>query len=147
MFAGSAAPAGYLLCNGAAVSRSTYAQLFAAIGSTYGAGDGSTTFNLPNLLGRVAIGAGVSAASGTNRTIGATGGEDSHVLTTAELPAHTHAIPTLFRTGLVMGNGAGAELGDTSAGSAGSLSSSSTGSGAAHNVLQPYLALNYIIKT
>ena len=55
-FAGSSIPTGYLACNGAAVSRTTYADLFAAIGTTYGVGDGSTTFNLPNLAGRTIVG-------------------------------------------------------------------------------------------
>lgn len=59
MFAGSTVPDGLLECDGSAVSRSTYADLFDVIGTTYGAGDGSTTFNLPNLSGRVAIGSSV----------------------------------------------------------------------------------------
>ena len=59
-FAGAAAPEGFLLCDGSAVSRTTYGDLFAAIGTAYGAGDGSTTFNLPDLRGRVAAGREVS---------------------------------------------------------------------------------------
>ena len=86
-FAGSTAPHGYLLCDGSAVSRTDYADLFTAIGTTYGAGDGSTTFNLPNLSGRVVLGVSQSHALGT------TGGEASHTLTEQELPAHSHTVP------------------------------------------------------
>lgn len=86
-YAGSTAPEGYLMCDGSAVSRSTYAALFAAIGTTYGAGDGSTTFNIPDLTGRVVIG-----VSGTH-ALGTTGGEESHTLLEAELPVHHHEVP------------------------------------------------------
>lgn len=86
-FAGSTAPQGYLLCDGSAVSRTDYADLFTAIGTTYGVGDGSTTFNVPNLSGRVVIGVSQSHA------LGSTGGEATHVLTEQELPAHSHTVP------------------------------------------------------
>lgn len=86
-FAGSVAPEGWLLCDGSAVFRSTYSDLFTAIGTIYGAGDGSTTFNLPNLSGKVVI--GVSA----NHVLGSTGGEATHTLTSSELPAHVHEVP------------------------------------------------------
>ena len=86
-FAGSVVPGGYLLCDGSAVFRSTYPDLFTAIGTTYGSGDGSTTFNLPNLSGKVVI--GVSA----NHVLGSTGGEATHTLTSSELPAHVHEVP------------------------------------------------------
>ena len=86
-FAGSVAPNGWLLCDGSAVSRSEYADLFTAIGTTYGAGDGSTTFNVPDLAGRVVI--GVS----DNHALGSTGGEASHTLSESELPAHVHEVP------------------------------------------------------
>lgn len=88
MFAGSTAPTGYLLCDGSAVSRVTYANLFAAIGTIYGPGDGSTTFNLPDLSGRVAIG------TSSTYTLGSTGGEESHVLLDTEMPEHVHEVPT-----------------------------------------------------
>ncbi|USZ80548.1 tail fibers protein [Serratia phage MQ-4] len=102
-FAGAAAPADWLLCAGQAVSRTTYATLFAVIGTTYGAGDGSTTFNLPDLRGRVAGGkddmggtaAGRLTAAGAGvagTTLGATGGTQVHSLTTAQMPAHNHAV-------------------------------------------------------
>lgn len=65
LFAGKTLPTGYLLCNGAAVSRTTYSALFAVIGTTYGAGNGSTTFNLPNLDGRVLQGTNTLSQVGT----------------------------------------------------------------------------------
>ena len=86
-FAGSTVPAGYLLCDGAAVSRTTYATLFAVIGTTFGAGDGETTFNLPDLGGRVPLGA--SSA----HLLGSTGGSETVTLTEQELPAHVHEVP------------------------------------------------------
>lgn len=86
-FAGSVAPQGYLLCDGSAVSRATYSALYTAIGDTYGAGDGSTTFNLPDLSGRVVIGVSGSHA------LGSTGGSETVTLTVDQLPAHTHVIP------------------------------------------------------
>lgn len=112
-FAGSTQPTGWLLADGTAVNRTTYADLFAVINTTYGAGDGSTTFNLPDLRGRLPMGAGTGTglnASGTGaptgsaqtaRTRGAWGGEETHLLTgaesgtsahghTASSPAHTH---------------------------------------------------------
>ena len=87
MFAGSTAPTGWLMCDGTAVSRSTYAGLFAAIGVTYGAGNGSTTFNLPDLRTRVPVG---KNGTGTFATLGSTGGAETHTLTTAQMPSHTH---------------------------------------------------------
>lgn len=100
-FAGSAAPSGWLLCFGQPISRSGYAALFAVVGTVYGAGDGSTTFNLPDLRGRVTAGkddmGGVSADRLTNLpggvngdVLGATGGVQSHVLTLQQSPAHDH---------------------------------------------------------
>lgn len=86
-FAGSTVPAGYLLCDGTAVSRTTYATLYAVIGDTFGAGDGETTFNLPDLSGRVPLGVSMSHA------LGSTGGSETVTLDESELPAHTHEVP------------------------------------------------------
>lgn len=86
-FAGTVAPQGYLLCDGAAVSRSTYATLYAVIGDTFGAGDGSSTFNLPDLSGRVPLGVSQAHALGT------TGGSETVTLTESELPVHVHEVP------------------------------------------------------
>lgn len=80
-------PEGYLVCDGSAVSRSTYSDLFDVIGTTYGPGDGSTTFNLPNLSGNVAVG------SSSGYILGASGGEYSHEITLTELAEHDHVVP------------------------------------------------------
>ena len=92
-YAGSTAPDGYLMCDGSAVSRTTYAALFAAIGTTYGAGDGSTTFNLPDLQGRFPLGAGAGDGL-TARTVGQKDGEERNKLTTNEIPSHNHTAST-----------------------------------------------------
>lgn len=84
-------PAGYLPCDGSAVNRSTYSALFSAIGTTYGAGDGSTTFNLPGAAGRVLMGAGTGPGL-TARTLGDSLGTETHTLTEAELGQHSHAV-------------------------------------------------------
>lgn len=140
------APTGYLLTYGQAVSRTTYADLFAVIGTTFGVGDGSTTFNLPDLRGRYWLGKDNMGGTSANRvtaaaadTIGGTGGAETHTLTTAELPPHTHNSP-YSTTSVQSGSGA---LGVTvSSGNA----TSSTGSGDAHNNMPPYITGNYIIK-
>lgn len=88
MFAGSTAPSGFLVCDGSAVSRATYSDLFSVIGTTYGSGDGSSTFNLPDLSGRLSIG------SSSNHIIGSTGGEEQHALSINEVPVHLHEVPT-----------------------------------------------------
>ena len=89
-FAGNAAPIGYLLCDGTAYSRTTYAALFEAIASTYGGGDGSTTFNVPNFLGIVP--AGYTSGDSNFSTLGAAGGADSVTLQITNLPAHSHTV-------------------------------------------------------
>ena len=88
-YAGSSAPTGWLLCQGQAVSRTTYATLFALIGTTYGSGDGSTTFNLPDLKGRAPIGSGTGSGL-TARTLGQKYGAETETIDASELPSHTH---------------------------------------------------------
>lgn len=88
MYGGASVPAGWLLCDGSAVSRTTYAKLFAAISTTFGAGDGSSTFNIPDLRQRFPLG---KAASGTGASLGSTGGSIDH---THSVPAHHHAMGT-----------------------------------------------------
>ena len=93
IFSAASARVGAVLCDGRAVSRSdpTYAALFAAIGTTYGTGDGSTTFNVPNYLGRTLVAAGQGAGL-SNRALGSTFGEETHSLSIYEMPSHTHGI-------------------------------------------------------
>lgn len=94
MQAGGTVPTGWLVCNGAAVSRTTYAALFAYIGTVWGVGDGSTTFNLPDLRQKFPIGVG---ASGTADALGETGGNIDHVHLGGN---HEHTIdpPNTFTT-------------------------------------------------
>ena len=87
-YGAATAPTGWLLCDGTAVSRTTYADLFAVVSTTFGTGDGSTTFNLPDFRGRFPIG---KAASGTGSTLGGTGGTIDHTHTG---PSHTHNVTT-----------------------------------------------------
>src|SRR5687767_11562793 len=86
LYGGATAPTGWLLCDGSAVSRTTYADLFASISTSFGTGDGSTTFNLPDCRGRVAIGTGTGSGL-TARSLAATVGTETHTLTTAQIPA------------------------------------------------------------
>lgn len=148
-FAGNAIPSGYLLCDGRAVSRETYADLFAVIGTTYGAGDGSTTFNLPNMTGRVPVG---YKASDTNfGTLGKQVGASTVKLTVSQMPSHTHTSPYnagarwLGSSGYANNNGAWASgyvfERDENIGSL-----HKTGGDQAHNNIQPSLVVNYIIK-
>lgn len=171
-FAGASAPTGFLLCDGSAVSRSTYATLFSAVSTTYGSGDGSSTFNLPDLRGRVIAGQDDMGGASANRltdqtggvngdTLGDTGGSETHTLTTAQLAAHTHtfsdtdahtvSFPRAFISGAannsvnVDGSGQRHDGGTLTVSISGTTSS--TGSGSAHNNVQPTIILNYIIKT
>jgi microcystin-dependent protein len=172
MYGGSSAPAGWLLCDGSAVSRVTYADLFTAIGTAYGAGDGVTTFAVPDLRGRF----GVGKDSGTFASLGGSGGAETVTLTAAQsgAPAHNHSVSTVVV-------GSGGSHSHTEAGTSGltgvsggssttvphSAVSTSTGSVAAHSHglagsvannttaaaasshtnLPPYLTVNFIIKS
>jgi microcystin-dependent protein len=196
-------PNGWLICDGSEVSRQIYSKLFNVIGETYGAGDTETTFNLPNLIGRVIIG------TSDSYDLGDMGGSETHTLTTNEMPSHTHT-PTLGsagehthtgttstdgshahtyqdvaytenggsgindKTGLDGPDGdngfywrtaeggisntpsdintstAGAHSHTLNINSSGShthsLTIANTGGGEAHNIMQPYTVVNYIIK-
>lgn len=157
-WAGSVAPANWLLCNGAAVSRTTYAALFAVIGTTYGVGNGSTTFNVPNLTGRVPV--GLDSSQDEFNQLGEIGGAKTHTLTTSEMPSHNHGDYGHSHSQNVTANSGGPAVRRDyqSDGSSWNYwqgantetayaNISYTGGGAAHNNLQPYTVLNYIIKT
>ncbi len=157
-FAGATAPSGYQLCYGQAISRTTYASLFSAIGTTYGAGDGSTTFNVPDLRGRAIAGqddmGGVSADRLTDQsggldgdTLGASGGAETHTLTEAQLASHTHTSNVSIPVGTASTGGTANGLVSViqSGTSTNSGTSGSAGSGSAHNNVQPTLILNYMI--
>ena len=146
-YAGTTAPVGYLLCNGQLVSRTTYAALFAVTGTLYGAGDGSTTFAIPNLKGRIPV--GLDAAQTEFDVLGETGGSKTHTLSVAEMPSHVHNIKSQSAS-YNAGDFADAGYQRSYADNYTLLNSqnvSATGGGGAHNNLQPYLAINYIIKT
>jgi microcystin-dependent protein len=140
MWGGAAAPQGYLICQGQAVSRTTYATLFSVIGTQFGVGDGSTTFNVPNMQGNVP--AGYKSGDPNFGTMGATGGEVTHTLDINEMPSHTHGVGVQN-----MGGGSIAGVDSNSNSGAADINTTATGGGAAHNNLQPYQVVNYIIKT
>lgn len=125
------------------MSRATYVELFNIIGTTYGAGDGSTTFNLPNLKGKVII--GLDSSDNDFNEIGKTGGEKTHKLTVDEMPSHTHniygALTGENKSITNTGNDWGLTTKDWSKDMA-----TNTGGDQPHNNLQPYIVVNYIIK-
>lgn len=165
MYAGGSAPTNWLICDGSAVSRTTYSALFSVIGTTYGAGNGTTTFNIPNLQNKMPIGLG----SGLFNNLNNTGGSVTTTLTTNELPAHSHF---MFNNNYVASNyddipmsdanklkgiyggcdtggntdryrlTGGAETNTITAGV-----TSTTGTGAAFNTISPYIVVNFIIST
>lgn len=147
LYAGTTAPQGWAFCDGAAVSRTNFPALFSAIGTTYGSGDGSTTFNLPSLKGRVPV--GLDSAQTEFNTLGKQGGEKTHILTEAELPAHTHTV--LGYSGVddknMTGNVGRMQAADTFGQNNTTYDkpTGAVGGGAAHNNLQPYGVMNYII--
>lgn len=168
VFAGAAAPAGWELCDGSAISRTTFADLFAEIGTTFGVGDGSTTFNIPDARGRGLLGLDNMGGSSANRVTdaqadilgGSSGAEDSdhdhggtagaHQLTIAEMPAHTHTQQ------MVDGAGANPIPGASSGDPQDADETASTGGDGTHdhtisnvttNVMNPFIAINWIIKT
>ena len=160
-FAGSTAPSGWQLCYGQAISRTQYAGLFAVTSTTYGSGDGSTTFNVPDLRGRVVAGLDNMGSTDAGRlstanTLGTTTGTETITLTSAEMPSHTHIQDAhnheVARTTNGIYNTAGAGVlfwstsytADTVASR--TATNQNTGGGGAHLNTQPTIVLNYIIK-
>jgi microcystin-dependent protein len=168
-YAGATSPSGYLLCDGSVVSTNTYASLFLAIGSTYNTGgEGAGNFRLPDLRGRTPIGAGQGSLL-TNRLLGERLGEEQHLLTELEMPSHTHnvrdlghahpnkadwafassgaaAVRYIVNTGAVnaaTNRSTTYPLTDTATAD---IAEDSKGGGLKHNVMQPSIVLNYIIK-
>ncbi len=149
-------PENWLICDGSEVSRTTYAELFNVIGTSYGSGDGSTTFNLPDKRGRVSVGRNSSDTSFD--VLGEKGGAKTVTLTVEQMPKHTHNILDEFGQGLVGmrdGNGAGdgwdVYVGNSSTNwkyrRVSSINGlSETGGSEAHNNVQPYEVDNWIIK-
>lgn len=155
----TSAPAGWLLCDGAAVSRTDYANLFTLVGTTFGSGNGSTTFNVPDLRGRSVIGVGTGSGL-TARARGDVGGAETHTLSEAQMPLHGHAFRASYTT-----TGSSDASTQTTGGFPTKTTSAAnqaaytgtpsntagqqiggTGGGAAHNNMQPFMALSYIIR-
>lgn len=172
-FAGATAPPKWKICNGDLLSRRDYAKLFSVIGTTYGEGDGSTTFAIPDFRGRTAVGVDAnneSTATGhTAHALGQKGGEEAHALNANELAAHTHGGVSLYGEAWNLAyQSSGNQVGTsgivgrrtaTESITAGSSSfsawdgitvnasheHSSVGENAPHNTMQPYTVVNYII--
>lgn len=155
-YAGETEPPGWLFCDGRAIIRDSYPELFAAIGTTYGGGNGTTTFNLPDKRGRVSVG---KSADSEFNTLGKTGGAKTHTLTTAQLPSHSHGVGghgRFLTTNRPSDPGKRAAPATTTGDHVPAFNNvqdvgseattSSAGSSAAHNNIQPYLTLNTIIR-
>ena len=159
----SSVPTGFLECDGSAVSRSTYSALFAVVGTTYGVGDGSSTFNIPNLADNIPVGKSNNKAVGSTggaNTVAATGNVSGSTanatLSTPQLASHTHSgakggdpgvysndnYGSYIRSGASPGN-----MGNAGSGNGHSHNMSANFSGDATSVIQPYLTIMYIIKT
>lgn len=172
-YGGSTAPSGYLMCTGQSISTTEYPALFQAIGYTYG-GSGAN-FNVPNLQGRVPVGR--DATQTEFDALGEAGGNKTHTLTVNEMPSHTHtqdahnhtqnshlhtsssgspfvtdlgagnALPTASGNNYGFRNNGANTASTTATNNATTATNQNTGGGQAHNNLQPYIVLNYIIKT
>tara|TARA_B100001063_G_C16765684_1_gene558486 strand:- start:1577 stop:2158 length:582 start_codon:yes stop_codon:yes gene_type:complete len=158
-------PSGFLECDGTAVSRSTYSALFAIVGTTYGAGDGSSTFNVPNLADNLPVG------KSNNKAVGSTGGAETvastgnisgstanATISTPQLASHSHGGASAFNSPATVHlysnpynygaqGDAPANTGNTGGGGSHSHNMSANFSGDATSVVQPYLTVIYIIKT
>lgn len=166
-YAGNTPPNGWLICDGSAINRADYPELFNIIGTTYGSGDGASTFNLPDIKGKVIV--GVDNSDTDFGTIGKVLGEKTHTLTTEEMPGHSHDGGTsdgktafmravvvagdFYARNHVVSNGSGVykDYGEGSSDFPGAnhyhtFTTNSTGGSQAHNNIQPSFVTNYIIK-
>tara|TARA_R100001015_G_C4633546_1_gene198670 strand:+ start:1093 stop:1653 length:561 start_codon:yes stop_codon:yes gene_type:complete len=154
----SSVPSGFLECNGQAVSRSTYSALFAVIGTTYGAGDGASTFLVPDLQDNVPVGRSpgkaLASTGGANTvaTSGAIGGTAAnHTLSSPEIASHSHNVNWSQKnaSGNSFGRApaTGFNSGNTGGGGSHTHSLSANFTGGSDSVLQPFLTMIYIIKT
>jgi microcystin-dependent protein len=134
-------PAGWLLCDGTAVSRTTYAALFAVISTAFGVGDGSTTFNMPNMKGKFI--AGYDTGDADYNAIAKTGGEKTHALITAELAAHSHTQRVVGDTT----NGTNGTQGSNATNNTSIGSTDTQGTGIAHENRPPFLVMGVFIKS
>lgn len=143
-------PGGWLDCNGQSLNKVAYADLFAAIGNTYGGSPTDLSFNVPDARGRTAIGVGTGAGL-TARALGAKSGAETHVLTVGEMPAHSHSLMRRSNDDAGAYDIGNAHQDESSAATTdradlGPFNTNSTGSGSAHNNMQPFIALRYLIK-
>jgi microcystin-dependent protein len=161
-YVGTVAPSGFLLCDGSEVDRTIYAALFAICGIAFGQGNGTTTFNLPDLRSRIPLGAGAGPLL-TARSVGQKGGEENHLLSVAELashghtasvsdPTHSHTVPYVQNAGYGNASSGVGEPGNRTVPSGYSatgiqVSIGANGGNAGHNNMQPYTVLTYIVKT
>lgn len=156
---GTTAPTNYMFADGSAISRTEYAELFTIIGTTYGEGDGSTTFNLPDKRERVSVMYKENSENGTSGAtlgiMGAKGGEFKHSQTTSEMPSHLHQLPsnalTVYHDQSQMNLGTSETsvsriIDMINQGITQDTTTENTGSGNAMNIMQPYLVCNYIIR-
>jgi microcystin-dependent protein len=147
MWGTASAPTGYLLCNGAAVSRSTYSALFAVLGTAYGSGDGSTTFNVPDFRDRFPVGAGTTySANSTGGSADAVVVSHTHSITDS---GHSHSYGALQSQGFSSGNTIVAATGSSfnTSSELTNITINSTGSSGTNANLPPYLGVYFIIKT
>lgn len=151
-------PDGWLDCNGASILKTVYANLFSVIGYTYG-GSGNN-FNLPDMRGRVVVGVGSGVGLST-RALGSTGGEETHTLTSSEMPAHNHGVTDPGHTHSYVNQSGDqstdnafhtesaadqADYNQTTGSSTTGITINNTGGGGAHNNMQPFISMRYLIK-
>jgi len=140
---------GWIECDGSAVSRTTFAALFSAISTTWGAGNGSTTFNVPDLRGRVPVGVGTGSGL-TARAAGDTGGVETHTLVTGEMPGHAHTLtPDVAIDGIAGGATPARDVGTLATRNitVPGCATTSVGGDGAHENMQPFACVSWAIKT